>query len=141
MAKVSVALNSTEAATGKKLQKTLTDIRDTATSAQIKTFTTALNDLTTNNYVETNRIEKLNVDTEDAGGAKKSIPTLTLGEFSEGSATVTYSGDGTLALKVISGTITLEGTTVTASGNGEGILYALATDNFAPAVLPFTVTL
>lgn len=139
MAKISVALNSTEVATGKKLQKTLTDINAAATSAQIKTFTQALNNLTTNNYVETNRIEKTNVDTEEAGGTKPT-PTLTLSEFSEGSATVTYSGDGSLVLKVISGTISLDGNTVTASGNGEGVLYALATANFAPAVLPFTVT-
>ena len=68
MAKVSVALNSTEAATGKKLQKTLTDINASATSAQIKTFAQALNNLTTNNYIETNRIEKTNVDTEESGG-------------------------------------------------------------------------
>lgn len=140
MAKVAVSINSTEAATGKKLQKTLTDIRDTATSAQIKTFTQALNNLTTNNYVETNRIEKTNVDTEEAGGGSKPVPTLTISEFNEGSATVTYSGDGTLVLKVISGTLSLSGNTVTASGNGEGVIYALATANYAPAVLPFTVT-
>lgn len=138
MAKVSIALNTTENATGKKLQKTLTDIRDTATSAQIKTFTQALNGLTTNIYGETNRIEKTNVDTEETGGAKI-IPSISLSEFVSGSATVTYSGDGTLVLKVISGNITLEGNTVSASGAGEGVIYALATDNYAAAVLPFTV--
>lgn len=138
MAKVSVAINSTEAATGKKLQKTLTDIRDTASSAQIKNFALALNALTTNNYVETNRISKINVDTETIA-VTKTVPTLSLSEFSEGSATLTYSGDGTPVLKVISGTITLEGNTVTASGAGEGIIYALATNDYAAAVLPFTV--
>ena len=138
MAKVSIALNTTENATGKKLQKTLTDIRDTATSAQIKTFTQALNGLTTNIYGETNRIEKTNVDTEETSGAKI-IPSISLSEFVSGSATVTYSGDGTLVLKVISGNITLEGNTVSASGAGEGVIYALATDNYAAAVLPFTV--
>lgn len=140
MAKIALNVISTEAATGKKLQKTLTDINATATSTQIKTFTTALNGLTTNNYVETNRIEKKNVDTEETGGIAKLIPTLTISEFSEGSATVTYSGDGALVLKVISGTITLEGNTVTATGNAEGVIYALATDTYASAVLPFTVT-
>lgn len=138
MAKVSIALNTTENATGKKLQKTLTDIRDTATSAQIKTFTQALNGLTTNIYGETNRIEKTNVDTEETSGAKI-IPSISLSEFVSGSATVTYSGDGTLVLKVISGNITLEGNTVSASGAGEGVIYALATDNYAAAILPFTV--
>lgn len=138
MAKVSIALNTTENATGKKLQKTLTDIRDTATSAQIKTFTQALNGLTTNIYGETNRIEKTNVDTEETSGAKI-IPSISLSEFVSGSATVTYSGDGTLVLKVISGNVTLEGNTVSASGAGEGVIYALATDNYAAAILPFTV--
>lgn len=139
MAKISVALNSTEVATGKKLQKTLTDINAAATSAQIKTFTQALNNLTTNNYVETNRIEKLNVDTEEPSGGKL-IPSLTISEFASGSATVTYNGDGTLVLKVISGTMALEGNTVTATGNAEGVIYALETANYAAAVLPVTVS-
>lgn len=139
MAKISIALNSTEAATGKKFQKTLTDINAAATSTQIKTFAQALNALTTNNYVETNRIEKTNVDTEEASGGKL-IPSLSISEFSEGSATVTYSGDGSLVLKVVSGTITLDGNTVTATGNAEGVIYALETANYAAAVLPVTVS-
>ena len=139
MAKIAINMVTTEASTGRKLQKTLTDINAAATSQQIKSFVTGLNGLTSNVYGETNRIEKLNIDTEEAGGTK-TVPTLTISEFSEGTATVTYSGDGSLVLKVISGTITLDGTTVTASGAGEGVIYALATANFAPAVLPFTVT-
>ncbi len=139
MAKISVALNSIEQATGRKLQKTLTDIRASATSTQIKTFTQGLNSLTTNTYVETNRIEKTNVDTEEASGAKI-VPSISLSEFNNGTATVTYTGDGTLVLKVISGSISLEGNTVTASGAGEGIIYALATVNYADAVLPFSVS-
>ena len=78
MAKISIALNTTDVATGKKLQKTLTDINAAATSEQIKTFAQALNNLTTNNYVETNRIEKTNVDTEEAGGGGSSKPAHTL---------------------------------------------------------------
>lgn len=139
MAKIAINMITTEQGTGRKLQKTLTDINAEATSAQIKTFATALNGLTTNVYGETNRIEKLNVDTEESGGSKI-VPTLTLSEFSEGTATVTYNGDGTLVLKVISGSISLEGNTVTASGAGEGVIYALATTNYAAAVLPFTVS-
>lgn len=64
MAKIAINMITTEQGTGRKLQKTLTDINAEATSAQIKTFATALNGLTTNVYGETNRIEKLNVDTE-----------------------------------------------------------------------------
>ena len=65
MAKVSIALNSTEQTTGKKLQKTFTDVKASATSEQITNFTKGLNNLTTNIYSETNRIEKLNADTEE----------------------------------------------------------------------------
>lgn len=65
MAKVSIALNSTEQTTGKKLQKTFTDVKASATSEQITNFTKGLNNLTTNIYGETNRIEKLNADTEE----------------------------------------------------------------------------
>lgn len=79
MAKIAVAINSTEAATGKKNQKTLTDIKPTATSEQITNFAKGLNNLTTNNYVETNRIEKLNVDTEEVTGTAS---LLTIGTTS-----------------------------------------------------------
>ena len=79
MAKISVALNSTEAATGKKNQTTLTDIKPTATSEQITAFTKGLNSLTTNIYEETNRIEKLNVDTEEVNST---AALLTIGTAS-----------------------------------------------------------
>ena len=79
MAKISVALNSTEADTGKRNQKTFTDVKASATSEQIKTFTQGLNSLTTNNYVETNRIEKLNVDTEEVTSTSA---LLTIGSVS-----------------------------------------------------------
>lgn len=101
MPKVSVILNATEAATGKKLQKTLTDINDSASSEQIKTFTTALNRLTTNNYIETNRVAKTNVDTEEVPTGGKKAPTFTVGERYEGDHfaacfPLTYDGDGTV---------------------------------------------
>jgi len=79
MAKISVALNSTEQATGKKNQKTLTDIKASATSEQITNFTRGLNNLTTNTYVETNRIEKLNADTEEVNST---AALLTIGTTS-----------------------------------------------------------
>lgn len=63
--KTSISINFTEAASGKKGQRSVTDINPNATSAQIKTFAQALNALTTNNYVETNRIQTINVDTEE----------------------------------------------------------------------------
>lgn len=102
MPKVSVILNATEAATGKKLQKTLTDINASASSEQIKTFTTALNRLTTNNYIETNRVAKTNVDTEEVPTGGKKAPTFTVGTRYTGDENyaacfpLTYDGDGTV---------------------------------------------
>lgn len=84
MAKVAIALNSTEVTTGKKLQKTLTDIKPSATSEQITNFTKGLNNLTTNNYVETNRIEKLNADTEEVSSTASLLTIGTTSSTVEG---------------------------------------------------------
>ena len=84
MSKVSVALNTTEAATGKKNQKTFTDIKASATSEQITNFTKGLNNLTTNNYVETNRIEKLNADTEQVNSTAALLTIGTVSSTAEG---------------------------------------------------------
>ena len=79
--KTSVSINFTEAASGKKGQRAITDINPDATSAQIKTFAQALNGITTNNYVETNRIQTINVDTESVPvPASKATGTLQLKE-------------------------------------------------------------
>ena len=48
----------------KKVGKTISDLSPNATPVQIRTFTQALNSLSTNTYVETYRIERLNCDTE-----------------------------------------------------------------------------
>lgn len=66
MATRSLILTSTAAGTGKKLQKTITDVNPEATSAQLKTFAQKINALTTNSYVQTDCIDKCNVDTETA---------------------------------------------------------------------------
>ena len=47
-----------------KTGKTISNVSPTATPTQIKTFAQALNALSTNTYVETYRIERLNCDTE-----------------------------------------------------------------------------
>ena len=70
MAKTSIIVNTTEAGTGKKLQKTLTDINANASNQQLVSFAQALNSLTTNTYVETNRVDKSNCDEEAGGGVQ-----------------------------------------------------------------------
>ena len=62
--KTALVLTATELGTGKKLQKTFTDINPNATNAQLVAFTRALNGLTTNTYVETNRVDRARCDDE-----------------------------------------------------------------------------
>ena len=68
MAKTSLIITSIDQL-GKSLQKTVTDVNPNATSAQLVTFATKLNALTTNSYVRTDRIDKINCDTESSGNA------------------------------------------------------------------------
>ncbi len=75
MAKESVIITATKS--GKTIQKSLTDMNPEATNAQLATFGTMLNALTTNTYQKTDRITKVNCDTEPGGGTKPT-PTITL---------------------------------------------------------------
>ena len=136
MAKTSLIITTTSG--NKVLQKTLTDINPAASNEKLVAFAKALNGLTNNTYGETNRVNRTQCDTEESESVKL-VPVLALSDFTSGVATVTYTGDGTLNLKVVSGTITLEGDVVTATGAAEGVLYALGTATYAPVVLPFTV--
>ena len=77
MAKTSLIINSTTAAGGKKLQKTLTDINPSATNSQLKAFAQQLNALTTNTYAEANRVDRVNCDTEADASDSSGGSTLT----------------------------------------------------------------
>ena len=85
MAKETLIITSTNA--GKTLQKTVTDINPAATNAQLATFGGMLNSLTTNTYGKTDRVRKVNCDTE-AGGGVKPEPTLTLSSDTDTAANV-----------------------------------------------------
>ena len=99
MSKVSIQIESTDTL-GNKKQKQLTDINPEATSQQIKSFAQNLILLTNQTYNATNRIEKINVDTESG----KATPTLTLdpttlpaSSINSGSGVeISYSGDAEL---------------------------------------------
>ena len=75
MAKENIIITATKS--GKTIQKSLTDMNPEATNAQLATFGTMLNALTTNTYQKTDRITKVNCDTEPGGGVKPT-PTITL---------------------------------------------------------------
>lgn len=93
MAKTSLIVTSTAATDGKKLQKTLTDINSAATNEQLKSFAQVLNGLTTNTYVETNRVDRVNCDTEEGtivGGKGFRNVTVTGAEQGE-TATIAFN--------------------------------------------------
>lgn len=90
MAKTSLIVTSTAATDGKKLQKTLTDINSAATNEQLKAFGQMLNGLTTNTYYETNRVDRVNCDTEDSDSAKFRDITVT-GAAQGATATITMN--------------------------------------------------
>ena len=93
MAKTSLIVTSTTATDGKKLQKTLTDINSAATNEQLKSFGQRLNGLTTNTYVETNRVDRVNCDTEDGGlSGGKAFRNITITGVAQG-ATATISAN------------------------------------------------
>lgn len=97
----SIIMTSTDQG-GNKLQKTLTSINPNASAADIRTFATAVNGLTTNNYVGTNRIDKTNLN------AAKLPVTISVGTKNNNynSRVITITG-GTDALPYIKSNNTL----------------------------------
>lgn len=103
MAKTSAIITYTDA-NGKAMQKTLTDINPEATNTEIKTFAQKMVGMTDNVYVQTDRVDKVNCDSEAGGG--RQTPTLTVADTNwnyqrndgngTNSSAFTYSGDGTL---------------------------------------------
>lgn len=75
MAKTDLQLKTLAQATGAKMTTSITYVNPNANSATLKEFGQKLNALTTNTYVETNRVQTINVDTEDT---PKTIPNFTL---------------------------------------------------------------
>lgn len=65
MAKTNLQLKSKSAATEQAITTTLSYVNPEADSQTLKTFAQKLNALTTNIYEETNRVQTINVDTEE----------------------------------------------------------------------------
>lgn len=76
MAKTSLIITST--ADGKTQQKAISDVNPDVSSAKLAQFGTQLVGLTTNTYQKTDRIHKLNCDTEHFDPTPKPEPTLTI---------------------------------------------------------------
>lgn len=90
MSQTSIIINSTDT-NNKALQKTLTDANASCSAGVLATFGQMLTGLTTNTYKSTNRVNKLNCDTEDIptdGGSStgKPVPTLVVNDGGGGSS-------------------------------------------------------
>ena len=77
MAKTSLQLKSKSASTEQSITTTLTYVNPEADSQTLKTFAQKLNSLTTNIYDEANRVQTINVDTEEVP-TQPTASTLTL---------------------------------------------------------------
>ena len=64
----SLNIKSVEQSSGRKLQKTITDVNPNADGTALKTWAQGLNNLTTNSYVGTTKINIDNLLEEDTGG-------------------------------------------------------------------------
>lgn len=79
MSSTSLKLVSSNAQTGAKINTTIPYVNESASSATLKQFGQMLNSLTTNNYLQTDRVQTINVDTEEVPtGNTKPTPTITL---------------------------------------------------------------
>lgn len=85
MAKENIIITSNN--DGVIAQKTISNINPAATNAQLAQFGEMIADLTTGQYAKTDRVTKINCDTEPGGGIKPE-PTLTLSSYSDTAANV-----------------------------------------------------
>ena len=131
MSKTSIILTTTEATTGKKRKRSFSDINPNATNEELKNFAVNFNALTTNQYVETNRVDTINVDTESSG---KSFRNLTITGATRGaSATITSKirAGGTITPAVFYYT----------TGGSVQLLSPTSLESDDPTIAKFSVTI
>lgn len=78
--KTSIIMNTLDQTTNKKRKRSITNINPNATNEEMKNFSMAVVGLTNDLYLETERVDKINVDTE---------PTPTPSTLSDRETTVT----------------------------------------------------
>ena len=162
MAKTSVILNSTDS-NGKKMQTTITNVNPEAASIHLKQMGQMINALTSNTYDSTDRIDKINCDTESKPIQATATLSLTKTAWSIENdhnfgdwgikTPITYNGDGDVYVANQNNTTitayvaTYEDTLnlcITQGADGSTpitcTLMSSATDNYKAAELEFTVT-
>lgn len=91
MPKVDIKLYSTDAAEGKKITTSVPYVNPNASNSVLKEFAQRLNAFTTNTYVETDRVETVNVDTDES---RKQFRNITITGAAQGAtATLTINID------------------------------------------------
>lgn len=152
MAQTSIIVTTTDT-NNKKLQKTFTYANANASSSVLKSVAQQLNALTTNTYEKTDRIDRINCDTEEhsSGTTTKTAPTLEMTsdrQQTDGFVEISYNGDGTPYLFDFSSQ-TANGSLIHSSGtnwdvflDGSGTIKVGATEgeNYAAAT-PITLTI
>ena len=138
---LSIKMKSTA---NKDLQKSITYVSASASSADLLSMAQGLTGLTTNTYESADRVQKINIDTEQLPVTAKPVPTLSVTDNGSSKGTITYTGDGTLIAYSQSGECTISGSTLTASTsydyNTTGVICATETENYASTWTQFTVT-
>lgn len=81
MARTDLKIVSVETATQDKITTTIGYVNQTATSAKLKQLAEKLNALTTNQYHEANRVNTLNVDSEEVPDYPEAEITFTQSSF------------------------------------------------------------
>ena len=157
MAKTDLKLYSTDASL-KKITTTLNYVNPEANSTTLKQFAVKLNNLTTNTYGETNRVQTINVDTEE-------VPTTPsdIGEYSitpiEFTSSALDGGHGVLVGQITQTAVMIRGGTYVriakktgtegtlsrtnlgvSYDNSTGNIYLISTADYIRANLTLTIT-
>lgn len=101
MPKTDVKLYSTDATTGAKQTTTISYVNPNADYTALKNFAQQLNSLTDNTYTSSDRIETLNLDTEEPATNKKTR-SITFDNPKKGQSTdITIENNGTETLSPV----------------------------------------
>lgn len=153
MAKTELKLKSKRSTTGQNITTTIGYVNPDADSVTLKTFGQKLNAMTTNIYEETDRVQTINVDTEQVPGQGKENPTLGLGTWVEEDgqyyAPIIYSGDTSTVKLAYRQRVTQNnnveimdyegiGKVVYGAANIQAVLYVAETSEYNAAFFEFT---
>lgn len=130
MPKVDLKLYSTDAAEGKKITTSVTYVNPAASNAVLKSFAQQLNAFTTNAYLETDRVETVNVDTDTS---RKQYRDILITGAAQG-ATATISAN------VVEG-VTVNPAVFYYSNGAAQVLTTTSIPSADPTVARFTVSI